>query len=235
MKISVIIPAYNEEERIARTLSEYRSYLSRSFSSYELIAVDDGSADGTERVIRAADGVRCVSYAENRGKGYAVRQGVLRADGDYIFYTDADLSYSPENIGAAMRLFEQGADGVVGVRADKRHDYPPLRRLGSAAVEYIAQKMLKTSVRDTQCGFKAFEGRTAKEVFSRSEMCGFGFDLEIISLCESLGKRLAELPVRFSHRSASRISPISDGTAILRDICRLAVRKKRENARRERM
>lgn len=229
MKISVVIPAYNEETVIGKTLTVYSDFLAENFDDFEIIAVNDGSTDRTGAIIRTFSGVTCISYPKNRGKGYAVKRGILRATGDYIFFTDADLSYAPENISRAISLFEKNLfSGVVGVRENLRRDYPVVRRVLSRAFAGLVRRALKVDLVDTQCGFKAFDKKTGKQIFSALRIVDFGFDFEVIYLSKIFGKRLAELPVSFNHRNASHVHLIADAGRVLRDLFYIKRRKVHE-------
>lgn len=216
MKISLVIPAYNEQKLIGSTISVYLDFLKTHFTDFEIIAVDDGSRDRTAAVIRSFSECICISYKSNRGKGYAVKRGFLRATGDYIFFTDADLSYAPENILRALALFQsENACGIVGIRSEKRKGYPPLRHFASVCFEKLVKLLLKTDIADTQCGFKGFDKQTARMIFSQSEIFGFGFDFEIIRIAQLMHKNLLTLPVTFKHRPDSRIRIFSDPVKML--------------------
>ncbi len=219
MKISVIIPAYNEEKVIGEMLRAYGSFLSENFAEYEIIVVDDGSIDKTFAIAKTFKNVICISYRQNKGKGYAVKRGVLRATGDYIFFTDADLSYAPENISRAISVFRKTAvSGVVGIRDNMDKDYPFLRRIVSRIFARLVRFALSIDVEDTQCGFKGFEKAAGKQIFSRSQIFDFGFDFEVIYLSELLGKTIAAIPVSFKHRRATKVHMLRDGFGVLKDL-----------------
>ncbi len=219
VKISVIIPAYNEEKVIGKMLRTYCSFLSENFAEFEIIVVDDGSLDKTLKIAKTFKDVICISYKQNKGKGYAVKRGFLRATGDYIFFTDADLSYPPENISRAISLFRQtNASGVMGIRNWLDRDYPLYRRIVSKAVRRLARCVISGNIPDTQCGFKAFDKRTGKQIFSRLKIFDFGFDFEVIYLSNILGKTLVTLPVSFKHRRATKVQMLRDGFGILKDL-----------------
>lgn len=229
MKISVIIPAFNEEEVIKDTIDAYLDFLKKTFKDFELIAVNDGSCDKTEKIIRSFKDVICISYQKNKGKGYAVKRGVLRATGDYIFFTDADLSYAPENILKALSVFKENAfSGVLGVRESLNRDYPLKRRVASKLFSAFVRVILPTDIPDTQCGFKAFDKKTGKQIFSMSQIFDFGFDFEVVYLCQSFGKRLARLPVSFVHRQKSHVNPVKDFLKALKSIAYIKRRKMNE-------
>lgn len=218
MKISLILPAYNEENLIKNTIIQCLDFFRQSEFKYELIVVNDGSTDRTEQIIRSFKEVIPVSYPSNRGKGYAVKRGILRATGDYIFFTDADLSYPLENIKKAMEIFHStGACGVFGMRCDKNTDYPFFRRIISDLFQSLVHQLLNINFADTQCGFKSFDKHTARMVFSKCQIADFGFDIEIIYHISNQNLSLASLPVTFTHRTGSRVK-LSDSVALLKDV-----------------
>lgn len=227
MKISLVIPAYNEQKVIADTILACINFLRTHFKCYELIVVDDGSTDGTKAIVQGFKECICVSYPSNRGKGYALKRGLLRATGDYIFFTDADLSYSPENILRALSLFESsGACGVLGVRNNKTNDYPLFRRIASRCFEKIVKVFLKTEISDTQCGFKGFDKATAKSIASQSRLFDFGFDFELVQLALQMHKKLVPLPVTFRHRSSTRVRFFRDSFKMLAELIMLRLKRR---------
>ncbi len=224
MKISLILPAYNEENLIKNTITQCLSFFRENGFEYELIVVNDGSTDQTEQIIRSFKEVISVSYPSNRGKGYAVKRGILRATGDYIFFTDADLSYPLENIKKAMEIFRSTkASGVFGVRCNKNTDYPFFRRIFSDLFQSLVHRLLNITFSDTQCGFKSFDKHTARMVFSKCRIADFGFDLEIIYHISNQKLTLAPLPVTFTHRADSRVK-FSHSIGLLKDVFMLKQR-----------
>lgn len=227
MKVSLVIPAYNEEKNIQKTVLEYRKYMEETIEDFEIIVVNDGSTDKTLNVIKKIENVVCVSYQKNRGKGHAVKRGVLRAKGDYIFFTDADLSFSPECIGLALeRLEKSKADIVVGERDRKRPGYTLVRRWASAILNFLLRHILGIRVSDSQCGFKGFERQTAREIFSETGCEGFGFDFEVLSIAENMGKVCESMPLDFKHNKSSKVSPVWDSFKMLGQIVVLSLKKR---------
>ncbi len=223
MKISLVIPAYNEEKNIRKTIIAYKSYLEGTGEDYEIIAVDDGSCDNTLAEIKSIDNIICITYSQNRGKGYAVKRAMLRATGDYIFFTDGDLSYEPSDIGRAIAVFKsKSVNMVAGERIDKKEKYSVLRRLASFVLGLLLRYVLKLDTEDSQCGFKGFDKKSAREIFSQLRCSDFGFDFEVLFLAKANNLKRTSLPVSFTHRDNSRVNIISDSVRILKGIMQIA-------------
>lgn len=221
MEISLIIPAFNEEKRILNTMVQIIEYMEKTFPSYEIIVVDDGSRDNTAEFARAfSPYVRTISYKDNRGKGYAVAKGVGAARGDFIFFTDADLSYDPENLIRGREVLESGAEVVIGSRDTARCDYPVMRRGISKVYSRVCGKILPLGFGDTQCGFKGFKIGAAKRLFENLTVCGFGFDAEILCRARLLSMEIGQIPISFDHADGSHIK-LSSGIKMLCDLCRI--------------
>ena len=224
-KISLVIPAYNEEVIIEDTLKKSLAFLNAHYVDYELILSDDGSTDGTRAI---ADGIadahlRRVGHFPNRGKGSAVREGVLAASGDIVVCTDADLAYGLEVISALTALIENGADLAIGSR--KLHPegyagYPPLRLAASKCFHFLTGKMAGFSF-DTQCGLKAYAKEAAEKIFSSCETDGFAFDFEVLMLAERFGFKIAEYPVKVVNHRESKVNVLRDSLRMSRDIRRI--------------
>lgn len=209
-QLSVVIAAYNEEKVIASTCVRVCEYLERAGQDNELVIVDDGSRDRTVALVRKLQGkypnLRLVQNDRNRGKGYAIRNGVLHSRGRYVLYTDADLVYPIEGVEPFVAAIDQGADVAIGSRSHPstlfamhpRHfSYIYQRYLVGRTYINIANRMLRLGVSDTQCGFKAFSGDAARAIFSRTRRSDFAFDVEVIHIANLLGLRIVELPVYF--------------------------------------
>jgi glycosyltransferase involved in cell wall biosynthesis len=216
--ISIIIPAYNEEKRLPASLVKVREYLVGSRWDFsEVVVVNDGSRDGTAKVAREA-GVRVVENPGNRGKGYTVKHGMLEARGEWVLYTDADLS-AP--IGELEKLWTAaegaGAQVAIGSRALDRSlvgvHQPRVRELVGRAFNVMMRMVTGLPFRDTQCGFKLFEARAAKEIFSRQQLDGFGFDVEVLYVAQRLGYRSIEVPVRWDNVEGTKVSLLMGGKA----------------------
>lgn len=226
MKLSVVIPAYNESSIIEDTLRTVTARLEQMEADYELILVDDGSTDDTAEKVRAFEGpkVRLAGYQPNRGKGCAVRTGMLAAKGDYVVCTDADLAYGLENIPDMLKKLENtGADLVIGSRrlsGDGYQNYPPLR--------LVASKVFGAMVRvfsglpyDTQCGIKAYRRAAAQDIFSKCATDGFAFDFEVLLRAQRLGLRVEQEAVSIVNHRESKINILRDSMRMFRDIFRI--------------
>jgi len=209
--ISIIIPAYNEEKRLPASLAAVREYLGRSSWDFaEVVVVDDGSRDRTVDVARAA-GVRVLQNPGNRGKGYSVKHGALEASGGWVLFTDADLSAPIEDLeklwGAAERSQAQVA---IGSRAVDRSlvgvHQPLLRELVGRFFNLVMRMVTGLPFRDTQCGFKLIEASAARQVFSRQRLDGFGFDVEVLYIAQSLNYRCLEVAVRWNNVEGTKVS-----------------------------
>ena len=224
--VSVVIPAYNEGERIEATLGRLTEYLAKNFPRFELIVVDDGSGDDTaDKVKRAAETnphIALISYSPNRGKGFAVRQGMLRAANDAVLFTDADLSTPVEEIAMALRELARGFPVVI---ASRRHPDSTIAARQSRAREMIGRifnalvrLMLGLPYQDTQCGFKCFTRSAAKEVFGRARIDTFSFDVEVLLIAKTLGYAIKEISVRWTNAPGSKVRPLRDALTILSEL-----------------
>lgn len=225
-KFSLVIPAYNEAGIIEKTIEKTLFYLSREFSDYELIIADDGSTDKTRQIAGgiADDHLHVVSHYPNRGKGSAVRDGVLASTGEVIAYTDADLAYGLEAVGElAKRLTGDGTDAAIGSRKlhpDGYADYPAIRLAASRCFSF-ATGLLAGFQYDTQCGLKAFRREPALQIFSRCEIDGFAFDFEVMMLCGALGYSVTQLPVKIINHRESKVNVFKDSFKMLWDVMKI--------------
>ncbi len=227
--LSIIIPAYNEESRLPRTLDLIRSYAAAKSFSAEALVVDDGSGDGTAAAVeRAAEdwpGVRLLRNPGNRGKGYSVRNGMLHAAGNVALFSDADLSAPIEEADKLLEALEAGHDVAIGSRGLR----PELIAVRQSSLRETAGKTFNLLVRtlvglpfhDTQCGFKAFRREAARAIFSRQQIDGFGFDVEALYLANKLGYRAVEVPVRWSHVEGTKVSMFGDSARMFADLLRI--------------
>jgi glycosyltransferase involved in cell wall biosynthesis len=222
--LTLIFPCYNEAERLPQTLTTYLAHLSRRPGEVEVLVVDDGSTDQTFAVAQAIaaqdDRVRVIRSQPNHGKGHGVRTGMLQAAGELLVFTDADGSYGP---GEVARVAAALADApvAIGSRPAGWATGPPARRLASRLFNRAIQSLLGLPFRDTQCGLKGFRRQAALEVFGRSRLDGFAFDVEVLFLARRLGLAVSEVPVRAEERAGSRVQLVVDALAMLGDVLRL--------------
>ena len=236
MKVSLIIPMYNESSIIADAVNTFSSYMQDHFEDWELIFVDDGSADGCGDAVAAAhekdSRIRLCRYTPNRGKGYAVRTGVLAAEGDYIIFTDCDNAYGEEAIGnIADAITKAQADIVVGSRnlsKDGYEGYTFLRKLASKTYIKVIAIAAGFKLSDSQCGIKAFRADIAKKIFSHCEVDRFAFDLEVIMIATKLRADIREIPVKIINHRESTVHVFRDSVKMLRDVYRMKKRIKKQ-------
>jgi len=239
--LSVVVPAYNEEERIAATLTRSVAYLAEQHPAHEILVVDDGSTDGTAALVRWLIGharvpgrlerglprVRLLGEAANHGKGYAVRKGMLAARGRRRLFMDADLSTPIEELEGLCAALESGCDVAIGSRGLPESDLirrqSALRERMGKTFNLILKGLGLTAFADTQCGFKLFTGAAAEDLFGRATVDGFAFDVEILSLAQP-AYEVREIPVAWENAPQSRVSPGRDSLQMLADVLRLRQR-----------
>ena len=221
-KLSVVIPAHNEESRLGPTLDRIRAELPDA----EILVVDDGSHDGTVELTRRKR-VHVLSYAENRGKGFALRTGMLAADGERILFTDADLSTPIREVGRLMDRLGGGFDIAIGSR--KMHGsrlirrQPILRETLGKGFTFLSQMALGVRVTDFTCGFKLFTRACARDLFSRMTIDRWGFDSEILFLAARRRYRVAEVPVTWCDDRHTKVKLGRDVLRSLADLARIRV------------
>jgi len=226
---SVVIPAYNESDRIRPTLDEIIRHAQEQNWDAEILVVDDGSRDDTPEIVRAYSRehpqIQLIQNPGNRGKGFSVRNGMLHARGDICLFTDADLS-SP--ISEAEKLFDSirhGADIAIGsrwLRAELQTERQPLYRQAFGRIfNLLLRIVLGLHFVDTQCGFKAFRREAAQRIFPLQKIERWGFDPEILFLARRLGLRVVEVPVIWAHSEGTRLHPFRDGLRMFGDVIRI--------------
>jgi putative flippase GtrA len=225
VRLSVVLPAYEESSRIGATVTRVREALAALDGGVEIVVVDDGSTDGTAEAAKAAGADVVVVQPENRGKGAAVRAGVMAARGRTIAFTDADLAYSPDQLLTLLHEVEAGWDVVVGSRHHEASSTVTptnrLRRLGSNVVNWSTSMVLLGAYRDTQAGLKAFRSDVARSTFARTKVDGFAFDVEVFVVAERNGYSVREVPVRVENRPGSTVKLARDTARLGRDLFRI--------------
>jgi dolichyl-phosphate beta-glucosyltransferase len=220
--LTIVLPCYDEAERLPGTLAAYLAHFPPGRSEVELVVVDDGSTDGTsaiaDRIAATDPRVRVVRTISNHGKGYAVRTGVQAAQGELVAFTDADGSYGPEQLAQVVAALER-APVAIGARlgADAGTG-PPLRRLASRIFNRVMRRLLGLPFRDTQCGLKGFRRGAAEALFGRARVDGFAFDAEVLLLARRLGIEVVEVPVRAEERQGSKVRLGGDALIMLREL-----------------
>lgn len=227
--LSVVIPAYNEERRIAPSLVRVHEFLRARGYDGEILVVDDGSRDRTVEVVRelarSLPLLRLITYAPNRGPGAAVRTGILAAAREAILYTDADLSTPIEDVDLLWPSYDRGFDIVMGSRhlRESRVEIlqPPHRRIMGRVFKAIVALLCVRGFRDTQCGFKLFRAGPAKRIFSRVRSRGFTFNVEALIYARALGMRIAEVAVRWKDVEGTRIGALRESFRTMAEILRI--------------
>lgn len=221
--LSVVIPAFNEAARLPRTLARLSTFLRGFGRDHEVLVVDDGSEDATAEAARAG-GATVLRGERNRGKGHAVRRGMLEARGGRRLMTDADLSTPIEELPRFLEAMEAGFDVVVGSRAlagarIEVHQ-PWFRENTGRLFNLFVRALVLPGLRDTQCGFKLWTARAARDAFTPARLDGFSFDVETLYLARKRGYRIAELPVTWRNDAATRVS-LGGGSAAFPDLLRI--------------
>ena len=230
MDISIIIPAYNEAKRIGLTIERTVAFLNQRDWTYELLVVDDGSADGTANEVERWAGdhadVRCIRNPENRGKGFSIRNGVQEATGGCIGFMDADYKTEIAAIDQVMELIGGGCDGVIGdrtmptssIRVHRRR----FRQWGTEMFRGLLNRWIGLGqFPDTQCGFKFFRSEVMRELFERQAVDGYMFDVEILVIATKSGYDVRRIPVEWQDDPDSRFNPITGMIRNLRELQRI--------------
>jgi glycosyltransferase involved in cell wall biosynthesis len=226
--LSIVVPAFNEEARIGETIRRIERFMETLPYATDLIIVDDGSRDATARVVQQLQfpRLRLILNPQNHGKGHAVRQGVLEATGDYVLFSDADLSAPIEELNKLLSVaLAENADVVVGSRGLDRtyieKHQSSMRELGGIFFNVMVRYSLGLGIYDTQCGFKLFKRSTMAPILRKQTINGFGFDPEILFLASRNGLKIIEVPVRWSHVEGSKVRFSRDAVRMFGDLVRI--------------
>ena len=234
--LAVVVPAYNEEPRLLPTLQRLREYLTAQDYTWSVLVVSDGSTDGTNEIARrfSAENPQFAlhAYTPNRGKGYAVRSGMLLAKGELLLFSDADLAAPIEEV---EKLFPHMSSRPIAIgsrplkesRLERRQ--PWFREMLGRGANFLIQLLGVRGIHDTQCGFKLFRADAAREIFSRCKLNGFSFDFEALMVARDLSLDIAEVPIRWSHQEGSKVVLWRDAPKALFDLVKLRLmgRKRR--------
>ncbi|MBV9119189.1 MAG: glycosyltransferase family 2 protein, partial [Chloroflexi bacterium] len=236
--LSIVVPTYNEKSRIGATIQALGSFMDDQEYPIELLVVDDGSDDGTADLVDSLGGGRAdfrTLRGDHRGKAFTVRRGMLAASGQFVLFSDADLSTPIEEVNAFLPYLQDGWDVVIGSReapGAHRFDEPPFRHLMGRVFTRIVQVITGQRFEDTQCGFKAFSREAAQAVFSKVCLYGAnspvltrpkvtGFDVELLFLANKLGFNIREVPVRWYYSPGSKVNPLRDSLQTLIDVLKV--------------
>jgi dolichyl-phosphate beta-glucosyltransferase len=231
LELSVVIPAYNEELRLPAYLAKVQAHLEAQPFSSEIIIVDDGSQDGTAAIVKrfAAKNsmVRLVRLPRNQGKGYAVKTGMLKACGKLRLFTDADGATPITELAGLKKAIEAGADVAVGSRALKDDAHTVLtqlhRKVMGTVFNFIVKALTVKGISDTQCGFKLFTADAANAAFSQQRIHDFGFDVEVLYICQIKGYTIVEVPVNWINIPGTKVKLIRDSMRMFKDVVKIRV------------
>ena len=236
--VSVVVPAYNEEGRITESLKKIADYFEGKDYAFEVVVTNDGSKDRTLEICRAFatdhPWLRVIHYDANRGKGYAVRTGMMNARGEHCLLCDADLATPMEQLDGFWDHVRDGFDVVIASRAvhgshlDRRQ--PAYRELAGRMFNLSVRLLAVRGIHDTQCGFKLFRREAAQTIFPLCTLNGFSFDIEVLHVAQRLGYRIREAGVHWHHCPGSKVKVLRDGMRMLRDL--VMIRLRHRNLRR---
>lgn len=224
--LSIIIPAYNEENRIIKSLEKAITYLENHNYNFEIIVVDDGSSDNTTKVLtNYHPKVTVLSLNKNLGKGAAVRKGMLQAIGNVKLFSDADFSTPIYEITKLLDKIQSGADICIGSRAIDRkmvkEHQPFYREFMGKTYNKIVQLLVFKGITDTQCGFKAFTKKASEIIFPNAKINGFSFDVELLFLAHKFGLKVEQVPVEWYNDKRSTVNPIKDSTMMIIELFKI--------------
>lgn len=218
--LSIIIPIHNEEKKIEEDLKKIFRYFDSQIYNYEVICVNDGSKDNTLDVLKNINktkknigNLKIISYSKNRGKGYAVKKGVLKATGKIVMFVDAGSCVPYEETKKGIKLLKEGNDVAIGSRGLEKSkiklEQPFYRQVGSKLFSIIVKYFIGIKeIKDTQCGFKVFKREAAHNIFSKSKIHGFMFDIESIIRSKKLGLKIKEFPIEWYNDPDTRFNPV---------------------------
>lgn len=227
--LSIIIPAFNEANRIPDTLQKINAYLIQQDFPSEIIVVENGSTDGTYNIVNEMQGeISCLTvlHEDRRGKGWAVQQGMFRAKGDYRFICDADLSMPIQEVAKFMPPAELSAPIAIGSREAPgavRYNEPEYRHFIGRIFNWLVRLIALPGLNDTQCGFKLFREDAAKDVFPRLTILGWTFDVEALFIARKLGYKIVEIPIHWHHHPHSTVKVFRDSFKMGLDLIKIRI------------
>lgn len=232
--VTIVVPVYNEEERIAASLYDIKDYLDQQTYESNILVIDDGSNDMTTEVVKFVDNYRSQFYSQNVGvleeniknvgKGYSIAKGLLKAEGDIIVITDADCSTPISEIEKLLQKIYAGYDVVIGSRHMKDSKVSGRtwgRSVMSHTFNFLARLIQLLEVKDSQCGFKAYTRAAAQQIASRQKSYGFCFDVEHLHIARKLGCKITEVAVEWNHDPRSKVSPIRDSVSMFLELLKI--------------
>lgn len=231
--LSIVIPAYNEANRLPHTLEQVFAFLDKQTFQAEVLVVENASTDNTldlaREFARSRPDLR-VLHTPGKGKGLAVRQGMLEATGDFRFMCDADLSMPIEQVLRFLPPNLRDADVAVASReiaGAVRHNEPLRRHLGGRLVNFVIRSAILPGLQDTQCGFKSFTAAAARDLFGSQQLTGWAFDVELLHIARKRGYRIREIPIDWNYRSDSKVRPVQDAFGMCADILKIRANDRR--------
>jgi dolichyl-phosphate beta-glucosyltransferase len=240
MKISVVIPAYNEEKRIESTINKIMKYLQAKFDRYEIIIVDDGSTDSTGKIVQKYQkkyqsehnnsslkfngSIILLRNYSNKGKGYSVKRGILKAKYPLVLFSDSDLATPITELDKLIR-YSKDFDIIIASRnlkdSEIRNEQPSFRKVLGKTFPLLSRAIVLKGFRDTQCGFKLLKTAKAKKIESLQKLNGFAFDVEMLFIAKRLGCKIKEVPVIWIDKKGSKVNPVKDSARMFIDLFRI--------------
>jgi dolichyl-phosphate beta-glucosyltransferase len=227
--LSIVIPAYNEEKRLPESLPKILNFVRQQDYPIEVIVVDDGSTDQTAQVVREFQQdapFLSLIQVEHGGKGHAVRAGMLKAIGDYLFLCDSDLSMPIEEVTKFVPPALDGYDVAIAsreIRGAHRYDEPAYRHLMGRVFNLIVNLLAVRGIQDTQAGFKCFQREAARRLFPLQTIKGWGFDVEILFIAQRNGLKIVEVPINWYYMNRSQVRPVQDTYNMLREVLKVRI------------
>ena len=230
--LSIIIPAHNEENRLPDTLEQIFSFLAKQSFTYEVLVVENGSSDKTLELAQqfAEQHAHLRVLQSERGKGAAVKHGMLAAKGDYRFMCDADLSMPVDEIDKFIPPAINDFDIAIASREAKgavRYNEPRYRHLGGRVINFLIQLFILPGLNDTQCGFKCFSAKVVEDVFNLQTLNGWSFDIELLYIARRRKYRVCEIPIHWVHHPETKVSAVRDALRMIQDIFRIHANARR--------